>query len=233
MGSMFKSAGLGIGVSTFAFGLLWAWLLRRPLEGGARIQWIVSVPLAMANAGVSFAFLTYVTEARYSIERLLTSLTIGAIVGAFVWVPALGLTLLLLSWPIAHAQALATKGLTGRENGDALVCATCTVLACCALVFSGVGGETPGSTFAAVTSVLGGAVGGAGVLLSTLRQRARARFVASVERDDYRIEPTADGNVLVRVMPQTGAVYRIATSSEEVCWLDQEGNATDSRVVRG
>jgi hypothetical protein len=65
-------------------------------------------------------------------------------------------------------------------------------------------------------------------VLALLRARARRAFVARVEAGEeprFRVEPTDEGKVLVRIVTQ-GAGYRVADYAEEIARLDAEGEVT-------
>ena len=46
---------------------------------------------------------------------------------------------------------------------------------------------------------------------------------------EFRIDPTPEGQALVRIVSQ-GEAYRVADYEEEVAALDDEGNVTETRL---
>jgi hypothetical protein len=227
-------AGPFTGLPTLFFGALWAWLLRLPKTFGpnsVRVGWLASVPLAVANSGVSCAIM-FLSEPGGGeiLAKLFGGFALGAIVGAFIWIPALVLTLLCFGLPIARAQRLAAQGLAGAERGEVTVGASCLVLSMLGILFSL---ATLGTPFAITTGLVGGIAGGTAWWLAARRERERTQFVARVERGevaDFRVEQVPEGKALVRLVPQRGVAYRVADFRAEVCMLDEEGRATTVRV---
>ena len=164
------------------------------------------------------------------LAKLFGGFALGAIAGAFIWIPALVLTLLCFGLPIARAQRLAEQGLAGAERGEVTVGASCLMLAMLGILFSH---ATDGSSFALATGLLGGIAGGGAWWLAARRERERTQFVAQVERGevpDFRVEHVPEGKALVRLVPQEGLAYRVADFRAEVCMLDEEGRATTVRA---
>lgn len=241
-GLMPHVSALATGLPTLVFGLLWAWLLRSPRTVSGtklRVGWVASLPLAVLNAGVACAAM-FVSDAGANDlpSRLLGGFVLGAIVGSTVWVPALVVALVLFGGPVAWAHRLAQQGLAGAERGEAVVGLACAGLsALAALVSSAPGSFMPRreAPFTILTAMLAFTLGAFACALSWRRERARARFVASVERGDvagYRVDSTAQGKALVRVAEQGSMAYRVSDFREEVCLLDAEGRATELRRAR-
>ncbi len=79
----------------------------------------------------------------------------------------------------------------------------------------------------ALLGLLGLLAGASSTGLALAREARRRTFVADAEAGKvpgYRIEPTAEGKVLVRIVAQ-GKGYRVADFEEEVFELDAEGEA--------
>lgn len=229
-------AGALGGLPTLLIGLLWAHLLRDPRTVGKspiRRGWVASVPLAILNAALSAGLIFNLESSSFNLGKLLVTAIFGATLGAMVWIPALLATLLCFGLPIAWAQRLAKKGLAGEERGEWIVGLAC-------LVMSGLGlliafGNDPslslrGSAIWAprILGILGALAGATSTGLARAREARRRRFVADAEAGKiagYRIEPTDEGKVLIRVVSQ-GKGYRVADFEEEVFELDAEGEAT-------
>jgi hypothetical protein len=75
------------------------------------------------------------------------------------------------------------------------------------------------------------AVSGLATITAWRRDRARKVFVKKVERGEvpqFRIQPTREGKVLLRV-PVAGESYRVSSFEEEVAALDAQGDVRDAR----
>jgi len=246
-------SGLVTGAPTLVFGVIWAWLLRIPNTIGSskvRWAWLASVPLAAINAGFS-AGLLFATDNGKSFEIMtfFGGMALGATFGIFLWAPALVATLVAFGLPIAMSQSLAKKGLAGEERGEKIVGVVCAVLAMLGLAMSFVHvPDNPGSehlfhnrasllwggmVFTRVVAVLGALAGGAAAVLASAREQKRKAFVADAEQGKvpgFRVDATPEGKALVRVS-SLGQGYRVADFTEEVFLLDEEGQATESRIA--
>jgi hypothetical protein len=153
----------------------------------------------------------------------------GATLGVMFWGPALLATLLFFGLPIARGQRLAQKGLAGQERGDGIVGLTCAVIAAVALVVSvRAGSRVSAAWFTHALAAVGMALGSLTMLMAWVRDRQRRDFVAKVEAGEvprFRIEPSAEGKVLVRIVSQ-GEGYRVADFAEEVARIDERGEVT-------
>jgi hypothetical protein len=233
------------GAPTLVCGLLWAWLLRRPAtvgESSIRWGWVASIPLAMANAGLTLSTLVALTSS-VDLGKGLFAAFLGATFGAIVWVPALLATLVCFGLPIAWAQRLAKKGLAGEERGEWIVGLVCALMSLVGLIISyvwapklrvgGIGGTGIGAP--RLIALLGLVAGVASTTLARAREARRRAFVADAEAGKivgYRIDATDEGKVLVRVVSQ-GKGYRVADFEEEVFELDAEGEATRPTRAKG
>jgi hypothetical protein len=228
-----------MGLPTLLCGLAWMELLRRPAtfrKSTIRRGWVASIPLAMANAGFTFALLLSLAT-HFDAEQFLLCVLTGATLGAIVWVPALLATLVCFGLPIASAQRLAKKGLAGEERGESIVGGACVAMSAVGVTISIVGDPALGlgvSEWLVVPRLASGA-GLALGLIATVLARARAarrrRFVADVAAGKiagYRVDVTDEGKVLVRVISQ-GQGYRVADFEEDVFDLDADGEAKRPR----
>ncbi|MFO0604514.1 MAG: hypothetical protein U0324_15135 [Polyangiales bacterium] len=217
---------VGTALPTLVFGSWWAKLLRDPRTVGmtrVRRGWLLSIPLAAANAAASAAMLLGFENGRVSLENAITGFFLGATVGAMFWVPAMLLTLAVFGVPIAWGQRMAREGLAGQERGDGVVGAVCALLGGAVAVAQA---RAPAHHVGAPFLALMGAAGltaGLGVMgAAWWRDRLRRAFVADVEAGrapGYRIDHTAAGKVLMRVVSQ-GEGYRVADFAEAVATLD-------------
>src|SRR5262249_2877163 len=159
---------------------------------------------------------------RHGPAEFLVGAIMGATIGAIFWVPALIATLLCFGVPIAWAQRLAKKGLAGEERGEWIVGLVCAVIGVVAALISL--RMRADDAFASVAGVgmprafapLGGLAGAAATGLALAREARRRRFVAEAEAGKiagYRVDPTEEGKVLVRVVSQ-GKGYRVADFEE-------------------
>ncbi len=225
---------------TLVGGMLWAWLLRRPATVGKtplRRGWVVSIPLAMLNSGLTAAICINPAHASEPF-RFLVMIPLGAAVGAFVWIPALAATLVCFGLPIARAQKLAKQGLAGEERGERIVGLACAAISAVGLSLT----LTPEPSWshgganlwiARTLATLGLLAGATSTILASARTSRRRAFVAAAEAGNvpgYRIEATDEGKVLIRIVAQ-GKGYRVADFEEEIFDLDAEGEAKRPRQV--
>jgi hypothetical protein len=243
---MFSSGGtMGwlpffVSVPTLLIGALWAGLLRLPRKFGPfniRLGWVLSIPLAMANAGLACGGLMLFDRGTGILGNFVGGFVLGASVGAFVWIPALLLTLLFFGLPIAWSQKLSTKGLAGAERGEMVVGVASGIVALLGvLLLSRLSprldaGEGPsdavGRAFLVALSFFGFATGVLATVLALARQRRRSRFVAEVSEgkvQGFRVDESAEGKVLIRVTSM-GEGYRVTDFQEELYALDEQGEA--------
>ncbi len=213
-GSMsgFMDAGAASALSTFVFALLWARMLR---VRASWVGWAACVPIAALNAGVAL----------FLCSPSMGSLVLGATVGAFIWVPALILTLLFFGLPLHFARAAADRGMSSEDRGECVVGVVAAVLAAIAFAFDlqDTGGEAiVVGAFAGVAM----ATGLSSAFVSLWRERQRGQFLAQVRSGhdtEFRIEETAQSAVVVRVA-QVGHAYRSSEIAEPVLELDAAGD---------
>ncbi len=227
------AGAVGLGVPTLFVGALWAWLLRQKkrLSVGkfsVRLGWVMAIPLAMFNAGLALGALIVLEDSSPSVADFGLGMILGATFGAVIWIPALLLTILCFGSPIAWAERQAERGLSGRERGELVVGIASAVVSMLGLLIA-----RASNPFASALGLVG--LGGAliAILRSSGRLRARKRFISDVEAGrvkHFRIDPTHEGQALVRIVPQ-GEDYRVADYEEEVAALDDEGNVTETRVA--
>ena len=241
---VFAQHGLGgaiSGLPTLVVGLLWAWLLRNPktlAKSPIRVGWVASVPLAMFNAALSAALLFSISESSsFRVTIFLAIAAYGATLGAIAWIPALIATLVCFGLPIAWAQRLATKGLAGEERGEWIVGLACFVMSVLGLLIAFGLGSPDGRVIDSaivvprVLGILGALAGATTTGLAWAREARRRAFVAGAEAGTipgYRIEPTPEGKVLIRIVSQ-GKGYRVADFEQELFELDAEGEAKRPR----
>lgn len=249
MGSSSLASGWAVGIPTLYLGAVWAAVLRHKATiGNSRIRWgwIASIPLAAVNGGLCCAGL-FATEQGISVDpgAIVMGLVLGATLGIFIWGPALLLTIAFFGAPIAWAQRLAAKGLAGTERGERLIGIACALMGLTALAVSwnahpstdpemhfGSQDSPSGHVFGQVLAALGVVLGSITATLATLRERRRAAFVARVEAGAvprYRVDESPEGKVLVRVESHGAGAYRVADFDEEVCLLDDAGQAVEPR----
>ncbi len=230
-----STAPLGAGLPTWVIGTLWAWLLRWPRTVGKsafRWGWVASVPLAMSNGALACAFLLANTR-RW--PGFVACLVLGATVGIIAWLPALVLTLFCFGLPIASAHRLGAAGLAGEERGERVVGVACFVMSALGLGAAALASSARASAGLPLTfsfAILGLITGGSAALLAHAREARRRRFVARVEAGEvpgYRIDPTAVGKVLVRIVSR-GEGYRVTDFEEEVFDLGAAGEATRAKA---
>jgi hypothetical protein len=225
------------GAPTLLVGLAWAWLLRDPRSVGnspIRRGWVASIPLAMLNAALTAALLFGFSSRHVELIGILALAAYGATLGAIIWIPALVATLLCFGLPIAWAQRLAKKGLAGAERGEWIVGLACVVMSAVGLLIAF--GSTLSTSAAGdhaiwaprALGILGALAGATSTGLAWAREARRRAFVndaAAGKLAGYRIDSTAEGKVLIRVVAQ-GKGYRVADFEEEIFELDAEGEAT-------
>lgn len=217
-------------LSTLVLGTAWAQLLRwRKTLGrtGLRMGWLLSIPLAAANAGLAAGLFFASQPGGSRVTSFLLGCAAGVTVGAIVWVPGLVVTLLLFGLPIAWGQRVAREGLAGQERGDGVVGGVCALLSVGSLA-AALGRGVP--VVAAVAAV-GAALGLAVATSAWWRAMQRRDFVAAVEdgrAPGFRIDATPRGKVLVRIVAQ-GEGYRVADFAEEVASLDAPGDSIARR----
>ncbi len=225
--------GFITGAPTLLFGTLWAVLLRwrrTAFSGKVRVGWMASIPLAMANAAVAAGLmLSMLDHGSKPLLNFLMGMMAGATIGVMFWGPALLATLVFFGLPIAWGQRLAQKGLAGQERGDGIVGLTSAVIAAVALAVSLRAGSRDSSVwFTHALAALGTTFGVLTMLMAWVRDRQRLAFVAKVEAGEvprFRIEPSAEGKVLVRIVSQ-GEGYRVADFAEEIARIDETGEVT-------
>jgi hypothetical protein len=231
-----------VGLPTLLIGSVWAGLLRLPRNFGpfnVRLGWVLSIPLAMLNAGVACAFLMLNEGTGMALGGVLGGFVLGVTFGALVWIPALLLTLVCFGLPIAWSQKLAERGLAGAERGEMIVGFSSAVVAALASLvllslplhtvsYEGVApSDLAGQVFLGTLCAAGIASGVLANLLAVARQRRRQRFVSEVSQgkvQGYRVDESAEGKVLVRVTSM-GEGYRVTDFQEELFALDEQGEA--------
>jgi hypothetical protein len=239
LGDTGSSMAFAAGVPTLLLGTLWAWLLRwrkTVARSTFRWGWVASVPLAALNGALACGLMMTFDHANPQPDNFFFGAIAGATIGAIIWIPALLLTLFCFGLPIAWSQHLAKKGLAGQERGEWIVGIACTVMS--AIAFLIAHAHPPQSHFPVlgelghlmtyVFAALGALTGGSAAALALAREARRRRFVADAEAGKiagYRVDPTNEGKVLIRVVSQ-GTGYRVADFEEEVFELDAQGAAT-------
>lgn len=239
-GMLHEPAGatsLATGIPTLLVGSLWAWALRRPgtvRNTSFRWGWVASMPLAMLNGALASGALMGFAGPQVDMERFFLGAFLGATVGSLIWFPALVGTLICFGVPIAWGQRLAKQGLAGEERGEWIVGLICLVMSLLGLFlsFEAYGAiaarDLVGVWMTRGFGVLGALAAATSTGLAFAREARRRRFVADAEAGQvpgYRIEPTDEGKVLIRVVSR-GEGYRVADFEEEVFELDAQGQAT-------
>lgn len=220
-------------VPTLVLGTLWAVLLRWRKTVGTtslRMGWLLSVPLAALNGGLAAGLLLLNDRSPAGgLERFFLGMLMGTTFGAMFWIPGLVMVLMAFGAPIAWAQRQATQGLAGQERGDGIVGAASALVALCAALTVLYRTDTRGGVAEVLAlSALGLVLGAATMALAAWRDRQRRAFVAAVEAGQvqhFRIDPSPEGKVLVRIVAQ-GQGYRVADFAEEVAALDRDGAVT-------
>jgi hypothetical protein len=213
-------------LSTVVLGTMWAASIRaRTKRKGFPVGWLMSPVFACANAMLCMALIS-VGEGRTGILESAGIVVLGGgLIGAIIWIPALVLTLLLFGLPIAQAQRSAARGLAGADRGEIIVGLVSAVLALVPLVASPPSIET-------VLALVAIACGLGATILGLLRERARRAFVRRVEAGEvasFRVEPSPEGKVLVRVTT-TGMAYRVSDFVEEIARLGDGDEVTASSL---
>jgi hypothetical protein len=218
-------------LSTVVIGTLWAAAIRmRSGKRGIPVGWLLSPIFACVNAMLCMALLTTGKPAPDPAGAAILIVLGGGLIGAIIWIPACVLTLLLFGLPVAHAQRIAARGLAGADRGEIIVGIVSSVLALVPLVGSPPSIET-------VLALVAIACGLGAATLASLRERARRAFVRRVAAGEvahFRVEPSAEGKVLVRVTT-TGMAYRVSDFVEEIARLgegDEVINASSSPSTR-
>jgi hypothetical protein len=227
-------------LSTFAVGLAWTALLRmrqRITRWQIQIGWVLSPALAAMNAALAAGVLFGIDGYGGLFDRLarfLMGALAGVTVGAMFWMPALVVTLMCFGFPIARAQRLADRGLSGEEQGERVVGISAVVLG----LLSALPMElrlypnSPVRWLLAALSLTAMAAGASAALLATARAKRRRTFVADAEAGrvpGYRVMLAPEGKVLVRVETR-GEVYRGSEHFEALVELDHDGEATRALV---
>jgi len=238
---VFSGAGNNIvlitAVPTLVLGTVWAVLLRWRAtlsKSKVRVGWVLSVPLAALNGGIAGGLFLASERGGELLLRFFGGMVAGITFGALFWIPGLILTLLVFGLPIARAQRLAAQGLAGQERGDGFVGSASAVIALLALASSFIPlARDAGGGMLRALAAFAVALGASTLGTSLWRERLRRAFVAEVEAgrvEHFRVDASAEGKVLVRVVTQ-GEGYRVADYAEEVAALDGEGAVT--RGLRG
>jgi hypothetical protein len=216
---MWPEAATNAALSTVLVGTIWAGAVRmRGRRNGIPAGFLLSPLFACTNAMLCMALIRVGERHTGYLDTLALVVLGGGFIGAIVWIPALVVTLLLFGLPIAHANRLAARGLTGTDRGEVIVGLASGGLAL--LVFVG---SRP--SIESVLALIAVAFGVAATTLATLRERARRAFVRRVEAGEvasFRVEPSAEGKVLLRVTT-TGMAYRVSDFVEEVAHLGADG----------
>ena len=215
-------------LSTVVIGTMWAASIRtRTRRHGIPVGWLMSPVFACVNAMLCMSLIAMGEGRTGYIDTAAMVILGGGLIGAIIWIPALVVTLMLFGLPIAHAQRIAARGLAGADRGEIIVGLVCSVLALVPLVGSPPSIET-------VLALVAIACGLTATILGVLRERARRVFVRRVEAGEvasFRVEPSAEGKVLVRVTT-AGMAYRVSDFVEEIARLGEgdEVVATCSRT---
>ncbi|MDB4994118.1 MAG: hypothetical protein JWM74_1550 [Myxococcaceae bacterium] len=221
--------------STLAYGLIWAASLRTRF-GSFPTGWFLAVPLAALNAGTSLGLALWSSPSEAGGgQSFLSGFFLGSTIGAFVWVPALLITLLVFGVPLALGQRAARDGLGSEERGERIVAIVAMALAAMALI----GAASVAREGFEVRLLL--ALGATGLLSglyaaidATSRERSRRAFLHSVESGDapgFRIDALPhQPRHLVRVLDR-GEGYRAPRFAEPVAELDEHGEV--KRVHEG
>lgn len=214
-------------LSTVVIGTTWAASVRvHTRRKGIPIGWLMSPVFAGVNAMMCVALIT-LGEGRASFFDAIGMVVLGGgLIGAIIWIPALVVTLLLFGLPIAQAQRMAARGLAGADRGEIIVGLVSAVLALLPLVTSSPSIET-------VLALVAIACGLGATILGVLREHARRAFVRRVEAGEiasFRVEPSPEGKVLVRVTT-AGMAYRVSDFVEEIARLGEGDEVVTSRSL--
>lgn len=153
---------------------------------------------------------------------------LGGTFGAFVWVPALVVTLVVFGVPLWHGQRAARQGIGREEKAERTVALVAVTLACLALM------TLPLLPFASLQAWWLGALAAIGLvggsvaaLDATRRARERRAFLVRVESGEaagYRIDTAVDqARQLVRVVATGEGSYREPRFAELLAELDDAG----------
>lgn len=234
--------------STLIVGMIWAWTLRFPnTVGTSRLRWgwLLSIPLAALNGALTGGLFEVYQWAAYrgsaGLWELPERFVMGAVGGVievwFLWGSSLLLMLVCFGPPIAFSQRLAQSGRSGEERGELVIALFCTLVGVASLLgISLVHPANPmdfsraGNWLVAVSDIIAGS---SVILLLVARERGRNAFVKRAEAGElsgFRVDPSPEGRVLVRVGCR-GEGYRVADFTEEVFLLDEEGRATQARAL--
>lgn len=228
---------LASALSTLLFGMAWAALLRvrrRVGTSSLRWGWLASIPLAIANAATACGMLM-VSEGGSILTKFLTGAVLGATFGAIIWIPGLIATLVAFGLPILWAERRAAKGLAGEEQGEIAIGVVSSVIAIGALLLLA-GALTLHPTFGAgiiaLFAVAGLVTGALASIFAVHRESVRRNFVREVEAGSvqgFRVDPTPEGKVLIRVTSM-GSGYRVANFEEHLAVLDEDGETRRGQV---
>jgi hypothetical protein len=245
-GTMDGTVALTSIVPTLWVGLLWATLLRvRARIGRSRVRWgwAASLPLAMGNAALAAGLFATAWPGEWDWGQFTAGAILGVTVGCVFWVPALVTTLVLFGLPIAWAQTVASKGLSGEERGEIVVGACAFLLAIVALSVAwmhpaGAYGyardgqrQSLGIELVWVIGSCGAFMGALAAVLALHRELARCRFIAGVGAGHiagFRVVPSPEGSVLVQLTSiSMGEGYRVADITEAKLTLDEHGGVIE------
>lgn len=219
------TVGVATGLSTLAFGLVWARVVRIR-SGKFPIGWLAAVPLAALNAGTALG-LVMAGEGHGS--DFFGGLLLGVTIGAILWIPALMVTLVCFGLPLHLAMKAADDGLGSEDRGERTVGVAAACFALLALLVStGIQHRQDELIVLASLAVIGAVTGTASAIYATTRERKRRLFLGDVERgvaEGYRVTQAEGQAVLVRVT-RTPEIYRGADLEEPVALLDESGDAT-------
>lgn len=215
--------GVASGISTLAFGLVWARVVRIR-AGKFPIGWLAAVPLAALNAGTALG-LVMSGEGSGGGEAFFGGLVLGATFGAIFWIPALVVTLVCFGLPLHLAQKAADEGLGSEDRGERTVgvVAACFALGALLLI-TGVARPLPEAIVLTSLAVAGHLTGAASAIYATIRERKRRLFLGSVvmgTEEGYRV---TDGSTLLVRVTRTPEIYRGADLEEPIVELDGTGD---------
>jgi hypothetical protein len=231
-----RYVAVATGVPTLLLGMVWASVLRWPRTvGKSRLRWgwVLSVPLAVLDGAVACGLTMMENE---GLTGLGVGLIAGATFGVIFWLPGLLVTLLAFGIPIATAQHQAERGLAGEERGEAIVGFICAAMSATGLLLAALSGRSASSAGLPLSCALGVAgllAGGTAMALAKAREARRREFVTRAEAGEipgYRVDPTEEGKVLIRIVP-AGEGYRVKDFDQEICELGVEGEAIRPRTV--
>lgn len=228
----FDKSGLATLCATFVLGAIWAAILRvRTTVGPAKVRlgWLLSLPLAALNGVVAEMIFASLDRSDPALWRAAWH---GLVYDAPYWIAGLGIVLVLFGVPLAWSQRQAEKGLSGRERGEAMVGAVSALLGACAwAIMARASSESTSVLALRLASMAALGLGLCTSVAALVTSALRRRFVADVEAGKiarFRVDPTPEGKVLVRVTPN-GESYRVGDFEEEIAKLDAEGEVVQSR----